>query len=150
MIPPAAEDYQVALREKAQRRERVSGRDFTRYNIVTSAKGEQKGLKKRWFMYELIREAVHQGVSPVQIIEAVPIRKGSMFLQVPGKLTPREVLERFPAKSDRRYFSADDEAFHVGNTTYVLTNQWGSSTEAVAKAVTALLPAGKLQWSPAT
>ncbi|QJW85369.1 hypothetical protein HK414_24290 [Ramlibacter terrae] len=142
IIPlPLAEEYQIAIREKIQRRERAeaAGRDFTKYEIQTS-EGLKTGLPKRRFMLELISEAVRLGVTPQQIINAAPSRQSNMFAEAEGTLSGAAAMALLPTKDPKRYFCEDGLAFHAGGKTYVLSKMWGESTELVAEAVTGLLP----------
>jgi hypothetical protein len=148
VIPlPEAQAYQVAIRDKANLQEKAeaSGRDFTKYEVTTSF-GTSTGLPKRRFMFEVIREAVKQGISPEKINDAVPWRRTTMFLKAPGSLKGGELMGQFPDKDPARYFSDDEEVFHFNGTTYVMSNQWGSTTEDAAKNVIQLLPAGAITY----
>lgn len=142
VIPlPSAQAYQVAIRDKANLQEKAeaSGRDFTKYEVTTSV-GTSVGLPKRRFMFEVVREAIKRGVSPEKINDAVPWRRTTMFLKAPGSIKGGELMEHFPDKDPGRYFSDDEEVFHINGATYVMSNQWGSSTEEAAKNVIQLLP----------
>lgn len=148
IIPlPLAEEYQIAIREKIQRRERAeaSGRDLTKYEIHTS-QGVKTGLPKRRFMLELISEAVRHGVTPRQIIEAAPSRQSNMFAEAEGALSGADAMALHPTKEAKRYFCEDGQVFHANGKTYVLSKMWGTSTEPVAEAITSLLPPGTLRW----
>lgn len=148
IIPlPIAEEYQIAIREKIQRRERAeaSGRDLTKYEIQTS-EGLKTGLAKRRFVLELISEAVRRGVTPQQIIDSAPARQSNIFVEAEGTLTGAAVMALHPTKEPRRYFCEEGQVFHADGKTYVLSKMWGQSTEPVAEAITRLLPPGTLIW----
>ena len=40
----------------------------------------------------------------------------------------------------RRFFTADGELFHYGDSTFALTNQWGTNTVSVMEALRAAFP----------
>lgn len=148
---PEAQAYQVAIRDKANLQEQAdaSGRDFTKYEVTTSF-GTSSGLPKRRFLFEVVREAVKRDIAPEKINEAVPWRRTTMFLKAPGSLTGGELMAQFSDKDPGRYFSDDEEVFHVNGTTYAMSNQWGSSTEDAAKSVIQLLPAGAVTYRALT
>ncbi|KQT13277.1 hypothetical protein [Ramlibacter sp. Leaf400] len=148
VIPlPEAQAYQIAIRDKANQQEKAeaSGRDFTKYEVTTSF-GTSTGLPKRRFMFEVVREAIKHGITPEKINEAVPWRRTTMFLKAPGLLKAGELMEQFADKNPARYFSDDEELFHVNDYTYAMSNQWGLSTEDAARNVIQLLPAGAVTF----
>jgi hypothetical protein len=148
IIPlPAAQEYQIAIREKANLRERAetSGRDLTKYEVTTSF-GISTGLPKRRFMFEVVREAVKQGIAPEKINEAVPWRRATMFLKASGALKGGELMAAYPKKNPSRFFSDDEEIFQVGGATYAMSNQWGSNTEDAVKNIVQLLPSGTVTY----
>lgn len=144
---PEAQAYQVAIRDKANllAKVEVSGRDFTKYEVTTSF-GTSTGLPKRRFMFEVVREAIKRGKTPEEISDAVSWRRGSMFLKALGSLKGGELMEQFPDREPGRYFSDDEEVFHVNGSTYAMSNQWGSTTEIAAKNVMGLLPPGAVSY----
>ena len=152
IIPlPAAQAYQVAIRDKAILLEKaeVSGRDFTKYEITNSI-GTSTGLPKRRFMFEVVREAVKQGIPPEKIMEAVPLRRWTMFLSKPGTLSGGELMQQYPEKDPGRYFCDDEEVFQVNAHTYAMSNQWGANTEDAAKNVIQLLSKGSVSYRALT
>lgn len=144
---PEAQAYQVAIRDKAnlQAKAAASGKDFTKYEVTTSF-GTSTGLPKRRFMFEVVREAIKRGKTPEELNDAVSWRPGSMFLKSPGTLKGGELMQQFPEREPGRYFSDDEEVFHVGGSTYAMSNQWGSTTEDAAKNVIGLLPPGTVSY----
>jgi hypothetical protein len=119
---PKAQAYQIAIRDKVKNQEKTedTGRDFTKYEVTTSF-GTSTGLPKRRFMYEVVREAVRKhGVAPSKIADAVPWRRNTMFVSASGKLAASELLEQ-AEKDPKRFFSDEDEVFHVEGRTYALT-----------------------------
>jgi hypothetical protein len=153
VIPlPAAAQYQVALREKALEQEAAGrqARDLTRYDL-TVGDMTLTNLPKRRLIYEVVAEAVRRGVTPDQIASSVPWREGTMFISAPGQLDETGFQAAFEGKPMSRYFTADEDLFHVAGKTYGFSNQWGTRTlEAVAN-IAALMPAGaEISYFPTT
>lgn len=146
---PEAQAYQIAIRDKAKQQDKAesTSRDFTKYEVSTSY-GTTTGVNKRRFMFEVVREAVKQGVTPEKINEAVPWRRTTMFLKAPGTLGGAAVMNLFPEKDPGRYFCDDEEVFHVNDATYVMSNQWGATVEEAANSVIQLLPTGAVTYRP--
>ena len=63
-----------------------------------------------------------------------------MFLARAGHHTSEEILEAWPEKSADRFFSEEDEVIHAGDTSYLLSNQWGTRTEEAVRSIVQLLP----------
>ena len=134
VIPlPETADYQVRIQEK-KRNEREfaqSKRDFSKHEL--SVKGKKFGPQnKRRMMFTLISEALANGATPPEVIEALPRRK---FKVLEGELdsdqTKEQIMKDDPGgriPRSNRFFCEDGELFHFENKTYVLTNQWGTET----------------------
>lgn len=143
VIPlPEAAAFQVAIREKSLVKAAVDagGRDFTRYLVQTSHGEAGSNLPKRHFIYHVVKEAIRLGQNPQAIAGAVPWRESVMFISASGDLSGDQLMNALPGKDRRRYFSKDDEVFHVDGKTYAMTNQWGLRTEEAVKNILALLP----------
>lgn len=143
VIPlPEAAAFQVAIREKtmAQVAVEVNGRDFTRYRVQTVQGEVFSNLPKRRFIFNVVKEAIRQGLTPDDIANAVSWRRGNMFISAPGELSGSELLALCPTRDARRYFCGDSEVFHVDGNTYAMTNQWGLRTEEAVANILALLP----------
>lgn len=137
VIPlPEAEAYQVKIREKQQkeRQSRSSTKDFTRYDVTVN--GETiTNQPKRGMMFNIIKPIIDSGVTPEEIAEAIPWRQNNLFYSFDEELDGEQVIERLMAEDKggaipkyRRFFSKEEELFHVGGNTYLLTNQWGRQT----------------------
>lgn len=144
IIPlPAAEQYQVALREKTQ--EQVAAdrqtRDTTRYDLSI---GDviYPNLPKRRLVFMIVREALKRGISPPDVARAVPWREEALFASAAGELEA-EQLEQASGKSRERYFMGEGELFLSDGKTYAVSNQWGHRTHDALDAIVALLPPGE-------
>ncbi len=137
VIPlPEAEAYQIQIRAKQQkeRQSRQSSRDFTRYDVVISGK-IITNQPKRGMMYHIIKCIIASGIDPEQVAEVIPWRKNRLFYSFDAELNEEKVVEQLLVKQqggavpkNRRYFSKEDELFHINGKTYILTNQWGNKT----------------------
>ncbi|MDH5572919.1 MAG: hypothetical protein OEY89_14230 [Gammaproteobacteria bacterium] len=137
VIPlPEAEAYQVQIREKQQkeRQSRKSSKDFTRYDVTVNGQ-TAPNQPKRGVMFHVIKPIIDSGVQPEQIAEIISWRKNNLFYQFNDELDEEEVVARLAEEDKggavprhRRYFSKEDELFHVDGKTYILTNQWGLRT----------------------
>ena len=127
---PEAATYQVQLKEKATERrtarQQGSGPDFTRYDLRIGT-ADHKAQWKRNMMYLVVRAATGAGIAP----EALSM-PASKWLSVPSRCaTSKEFEEKVRAQlgpqrvyAARRWFAEDDELIHVGDKTYVFSNQW--------------------------
>lgn len=148
---PEAQEYQVAIREKVnlQAKAEATGRDFTKYEVKTSF-GFFTGLPKRRFLFEVVREAIHQGTTPEQVCDAIPWRRDSVFLRAEGLLNNGEFMKRFPERDYGRYYMDDEELFRSAGATYAMSNQWGNRTDQAAKNLIALLQPGSVTYKALT
>lgn len=143
VIPlPEAAAFQVAIRQKNLVKAAVDsgGRDLTRYLVQTSHGEGGSNLPKRHFIYQVVKEAIRLGLKPQAIASAVPWRESGMFISAPGNLNGDQLMSAVPSKNRIRFFSQDDELFHVDGSTYAMTNQWGPRTEEAVKNILAALP----------
>jgi len=137
VIPlPEAEAYQIKIREKQQkeRQSRSSSRDFTRYDVTVNGETYQN-QPKRGVMFSIIKPIIESGVHPGKIAELIPWRTKTLFYKFDEILDEESVIERLmeedaggKVKKYNRFFSKEDELFHVEGNTYLLTNQWGKAT----------------------
>lgn len=145
IIPlPEAASYQVALREKTNEQTvaRADNRDMTRYDL-TIGDQEFTKLPKRRLMYEVTAEMIRRGVSPEQLMAAVPWRGGSMFVQAEGTLDKAGLTEKIPDYQVKRSYIDDADLFHIGDKTYALTRMWGERTTEAIEAIKSLSPGGE-------
>ncbi|HKR38406.1 MAG TPA: hypothetical protein VJU59_01805 [Paraburkholderia sp.] len=140
VIPlPEAEQYQVAVREKSLEQEaaRESERDLTRYDL-TIGDDSYPNLPKRRLIHAIVAEAFKQGV-PVNAIESSVPWRGNLFLSADGDLDEAG-FENAIGGEQTRYFTGDDELFHVDGKTYALSNQWGPRTLAAVDSIISHMP----------
>lgn len=151
VIPlPEAEQYQVAVREKSmeQAAARASERDTTRFDLSIGDIAFTNLLKRR-LIYEIVAEALRRGIAPNRIVDAVPW-KSSIFLSADGSLNEQEFQATFGGKR-LRYYTADQDLFHLEGKTYSLTTQWGSKTLHAIDNIVGLMPEGEvISYSPTT
>lgn len=153
VIPlPAAEQYQVALREKGMEQAAAQGttRDTTRYDLTIGG-ATFDNLPKRRLIFEVVAEALRRGVLPSQISAAVPWREGTMFVSAEGHLNANALKSALDGRSLDRFFDADEDLFHAGGRTYAFSTQWGARTLEAITNITALMPDGPaINYSPTT
>ncbi len=153
VIPlPAAEQYQVALREKTieQAAARSQSRDMTRYDL-TIGETTLVNLPKRRLIYEVIAEAVRRGVAPERIAAVVPWREGTMFVSADGELNAEGLRKALGGRSLDRYYTDDKDLFHAVGRTYAFSIQWGNRTLEAIGNVLALMPDGAaIEYLPTT
>ena len=137
VIPlPEAEAYQIQVRDKQQkeRQSRSSNRDFTRYDV--SVNGVViPNQSKRGMIFSVIKPIIESGVHPEELAELIYWRKNVLFYKFDELLGEESVVKRLAeedvggkVRKHRRFFSKEDEIFHIGGKTYLLTNQWGKRT----------------------
>ncbi len=154
IIPlPEAADYQIQIRQK-QREARVatdSAIDRTRYDFATKDT-RLDSLSKRDAVLAVVRHLVSTGVTPEQI-EAAAGRR--IFVNVEGSIegepfrTELTGLRPGDPIFPKRYFTADDQLFHLNNRTYALTNQWtGATMEMLVATLAKRFPAAAFQVTP--
>lgn len=146
---PEAEQYTVALREKSIEQERVRAttttRELVRYDLSI---GEAffPNLAKRRLMQALVREAIGQGRTPEQIMDAIPWRRKNLFLVAPGVADEGAFRALHPRKN-LRYFFEQYERFFIDEKTYVFSRAWGDRTLEAAENVRQLLDnADEVRW----
>lgn len=137
VIPlPEAEAYQVQIREKQQkeRQSRKSSKDFTRYDVTVNGI-TVTNQPKRGVMFNVIKPIIGSGVKPEEIADVITWRKNNLFYHFDEELDEEQVIARLADEDKggaipkhRRYFSKEDELFHIDGNTYLLTNQWGLKT----------------------
>jgi hypothetical protein len=154
IIPlPEAADYQIQVRQK-QREARVAtdyAIDRTRYDFAT-AETRQISLSKRDVVLAMVRHLISAGVTPEQIDVAAGRKifvsiegdiEGEPFRTELTNLRPGDPI--FP----KRYFTANEQLFHLNNRTYALTNQWtGATMETLAGTLATRFPDPGFQVLP--
>lgn len=137
VIPlPEAEAYQVQIREKQQkeRQSRRTSKDFTRFDVTVNGV-TVSNQPKRGVMFHVIKPIIDSGVKPEQVADIISWRKNNLFYQFDEELDEEQVIAKLSEEGNsgaipkhRRYFSKEDEIFHIDGRTYLLTNQWGVKT----------------------
>lgn len=133
IIPlPEAAEYQVRVRqkEKEERQARTQERDLTRFEIVIGADTFLRQPKRKLAFY-IIREAIRRGARPKEVLP-----DGKSWIVVAGKLSASDFenaaeTSRTGESSTsefRRFFTEEDELFHIDGNTYALTKMWGART----------------------
>ena len=157
VIPiPEIADYQVRIREKKQkeRESRQGSRDFTKYDVEIA--GEHfPAQNKRWMMFRLVAGALANGVTPQQLMEAIPWRKKGLFEVLEGKLTAEQAYDVIMQEDSggavprgKRFFCSDGEVFVIDGFTYVLVNQWGARTIEAATVLAERFPDLHIRFNP--
>lgn len=156
VIPiPEVADYQVRIRDKKQkeRESRKAARDFTKYDVHIA--GEYfPAQSKRWMMFQIISGILEKDVTPQQVIETIPWKKG-LFKVLEGELTAEQAYQAIMEKDvggtvprAKRFFCGDGEVFPIGGKTYVLTNQWGNKAVYAAKKLAEAFPDLQIEVNP--
>jgi hypothetical protein len=134
IIPlPEAAHYQVQVREKAQkdRAARVSGADFTRFDVQIN--GElHKSVWKRNALYLICKRLVDGGISPDEIASVFTWRnnawysvEGTVNGEAFNKLASTKAASGGLGFDQPRWFSEDEELFHTNGKTYAFSKMWG-------------------------
>lgn len=150
VIPlPEASKYTVALREKSIDQERARATtttgEWVRYDL-SIGNSFFPNLAKRRLMQALVREAIRQGQTPEQILEAIPWRRKNLFLVAPGVADESAFQALYPGKG-LKYFLEEAERFFIGDRTYVFSRAWGERTLEAAENVRRLLNnADEVSW----
>ena len=150
VIPlPQAEQYQVAVREKSMEQDAArvqQDRDLTRYDL-TVGEDTYPNLPKRRLILGVVAEAIQQGIS-VSEVESAADWRGNMFISSDGTLDEAQFKEALGDKQ-LRYFTADDELFHVDGRTYALSKMWGERTlEAIGNLLGRMPRPERIRYAP--
>ena len=152
-IPEAAE-YQVRIREKKQKeRGSRSGPDWSRYDVRIGNEQHKKQYKK-WMMFHIIAGVLHYDPTPetVERLKNATPQKEKLFQVWDGNLNLEEVRKKIPQNRHIRYFlRKENEIFHIGGKTYVLTTQgWvAGSYEPAVRAIQEIFPELNIEFERA-
>lgn len=152
VIPlPEAAELTVQLRRKEQEAKsaKSSSRDYTRYSITTSA-GTTEPLAKRHSVLQVILALHTAGIGVEDMTPPVPARK---LRSVEGELEGDDLIETFVeafpdtmrGKNLSRWF-LDSPIIEDGRT-WVLSNQWGTNTEATLASLVSLAPEAGISFT---
>lgn len=135
IIPlPEAAEFQIQLREKAQKERRSSASTVDRTRFDVRLGGAQHGpLPKNHAILLICRFLCSEGINPREISESFNRSDHRIWFSLPGKLTAAEFValaeEQVPEGasrfSKRRWFCGDGQLIHYDEQTHALTNQWG-------------------------
>jgi hypothetical protein len=145
---PEAEDFTIRLRrrEAATRGATFASRDYTRY-VVIGPDGSSPSLNKRQTVLQMVRTVHRAGATPAMIEEALPGR----FIAVEGTFDGEALEEAFvvanPNANLRRWFI--DSPIHESEQTWVVSNQWGTNTEAALTSLLDLVPNAGISYETA-
>lgn len=118
----------------------TSGRGTSRY-IITTADSCSEPLRKRDVVLAMINALRTAGVSIQAVAGAIP---PSRFLRVEGTLTGEDLkqalTDAYPKATERLNHWFADSPVHDAGKTWVLTKDWGRSTEPILQRLTRLAP----------
>ena len=125
VIPlPEAEEFQVQVREKAQRERqtRSSGRDTTRFDVEVLGKKHQN-LSRQWALFRVVQALVQEGHAPEEISNAVNDKfYKRRFRGAEGDLTDQAFIEAVQQSDEKfnphRWFVGDDNLLRHDGRTY--------------------------------
>jgi hypothetical protein len=142
LIPlPEASELTILLKHKAAEERaarQADGRDRTRY-VITVLGGASPPLPKRRAILAMVTALAEAGVPATEIAGAIPLSK---FLSVDGVHEGEDLREKFL----RRHQNADpgrwflDSPVHGEESTWIVSNQWGTDTAAVLDGLAKLAP----------
>ena len=141
IIPtPEAEEYQIKIREKRQseRAARKNSKDLSKYDVKMGDK-LYSSQNKRQMMFLIVSAVFKNGGCPREVENALPKGKLRSFKgvlngeQIREQLMTEDTGAKIPKSA--RFFSRDGEPFQVGDSTFVLSNQWGTETLDAANAL---------------
>jgi hypothetical protein len=157
VIPlPETAEYQIKVRQRDEvRREAASSSERNQKYDVTAGDRVDRGLYKRQALQRVVHALAQRGVSPEQMMGAVPSYRNYLFVSAPGRLAGEEFIEaareecarQARAFDPRRFSLRDEELIHFGDRTYAVTNQVGSNLESVLTQLLNAFPLPDVQWS---
>ncbi len=156
VIPlPEIEEFQVQVREKAQRerRTRSDNRDLSRYDVEILGK-KYTNLSKRTAILRVVQALIRSGHTPEDIGSLREIRR-SDFLIAEGNFEDEQAFIEAVTQSGenfkpRRWFTADDKLLHHDGRTYAFAkNVWNRPRwESVMSALAEKYPSAEIRFSP--
>ena len=155
VIPlPEAEEFQVQVREKAQRERqtRSDSRDMTRYDVRV-LKHEYPNLPKRVAILRVVQALVQSGHAPEEFWSLGGMTKGN-FLVAEGDFKEEQDFIKAVTQSGGnfkpiRWFTASDQLLHHDGRTYALvSNVWGGKRwNSAMSALADRYPEAQIQWT---
>ena len=106
-------------------------------------------------MFQIIKPIIDSGVQPEEVADIIFWRKNILFYHIEGEFGEEQVISKLSEEDKggavpkhRRYFSKEDELFHIDGKTYLLTNQWGHRTLEVVELLKINFPDLEIEVSP--
>lgn len=138
VIPlPEAGEYVVQVREKErrERRDRESSRDYTRYDVTIDGEVHVRQAKRR-AIHLVVRALCSRGITPEQIAEVIDWKGNGLWRSVPGEIDAEQFAERMereaasggPAWDPRRWHCGEESLVRSAGETWALSTQWGGRT----------------------
>ncbi len=155
VIPlPETAEYQIRVREREETRREAAASDRNQKYDVIAGDTVERQLYKRQALHRLVRAMAARGVTPEQMMDAVPSYKTYLFVSVDGELEGEEFIEAARAAcvrvgrafDPRRFSSRDDELIRFNGRTYAVTNQIGANLETVLSQLTMAFPLADVRW----
>ncbi|MGA2031390.1 MAG: hypothetical protein ABSG68_03970 [Thermoguttaceae bacterium] len=123
---------------------------------MTIGGAKYERLAKRHVIFQVVRYRCDHGVTPDQIIAAVPSQSGRMFRWVEGEVDSQQFVQLLTARAEQegkrfddfRFFCKDTELIRSGDKTYAFTNQWGGGTYEVITYILQAFPDRGIACSP--
>lgn len=141
IIPlPEAEDFLIQARQHSDAVRTASGRDRTRYLIEFEGRSEGP-LNKRRAVLAMVGAVHAAGADPERVRGAVGEGKfRSVAVPEPGQELWEAFAERHGLSREQRSRWFHEDPLADGDRVWVLSNQWGTDTEDVLRALAALAP----------
>lgn len=156
VIPlPETAEYQIRVREREEMRREaaVSSSRNQKYDVIAGETVERQ-LYKRQALHRLIRALAQRGVSPAQMMAAVPSYNAFLFVSVEGDLQGDAFIEAARTECTRvgrafdpkRFSIRDEELIRFDGRTYAVTNQIGANLETVLSQLSQAFPLPDVRW----
>ena len=130
---PEAEEYQVQVKQKGRREKaaREDFRDFSKYTIKFAGQVHESLGKGRSILC-VVKAIFDSGVDGDAIAKAVTERK-NIICSFDGELSEDElkaqIVQRWSEDGLRRWFYKKSDPMMRDGKTWLLTNQWGTTTK---------------------
>jgi hypothetical protein len=158
IIPlPEAAHYQVQVREKAlkDRAARISGADFTRFDIQIEDE-VHTSVWKRNALFHICKRLCKGGINPDEIDALFTWRNNAWYVidgTVDGKAFEIAALQKAASGGlsfdQPRWFCEDEELFHANGKTYAFSKMWGGKNWHRAMELLKMqYPQFNIQYSP--
>ncbi|HEX6101248.1 MAG TPA: hypothetical protein VF432_33335 [Thermoanaerobaculia bacterium] len=156
VIPlPETAEYQVKVRQREEiRREAAASSERNQKYDVVAGEVVERGLYKRQALHRLVRALTERGVSPEEMMDAVPSYNTYLFVSVAGDVRGGEFIEAAREECVRqgrafhpsRFTLRDDELIRFGDRTYAVTNQVGANLETILSQLSEAFPLPDVRW----